>query len=178
MRRRVLGIAAQHHFQPLDGLFVVALIARDECEVVMRGELLRVQSCAFLQLVGGLAQPSQDVQHRAERVMQLRIRRPPGDERLEQRLGALELPLADLRGRERVLVRDVVRPQAGRPRERGLGVLQQIHLEADAAESEEDLWIVRRSFSCAHPVRERSLQCPLSSPRPPPPGAARQASPV
>ena len=80
------------------------------------------------------------------------------DERLEQALRRFELPLADLGDGQRVLIRQLARFQRRCFGQRRFGVLQQVHLEADAAKSQQDLGRLRREFPRPHPVRQRSLE--------------------
>ena len=72
------------------------------------------------------------------------------------------MPLAHLRDGKGVLVRGLRRAQAGGQGQRGLGVVQEIHLEAHAPEPEEDLRIFGRELPGARPVREGPLQLPLA----------------
>ena len=62
------------------------------------------------------------------------------------------------RSRQRVLVSGVVRSLAGRPRERGFRVVEQIHSQAHSTESQKDLGILGLELLRADPVRERTLQ--------------------
>jgi hypothetical protein len=64
---------------------------------------------------------------------------------------------------ERVLIGGLAGLHVRGPDERGLGVLEEVHLEADAAEPQEDLRIVRGELLRAHPIREGTLQLPWRS---------------
>jgi hypothetical protein len=98
------------------------------------------------------------VEHGAERVLELRVLGALADERLQQRLGGFVLALAHLRDGERVRDGGIARLARGGALERGLGVVEQVHLQADAAESEEDLLVLGRELLRAHPVGEGPLQ--------------------
>ena len=65
---------------------------------------------------------------------------------------------AYLRSRQHVLVSGVVRSLAGRPGERRLRVVEQIHSQAHSTESQKDLGILGLELLRADPVRERTLQ--------------------
>ena len=66
-------MAPQQRLELLDGRGIVALIARDQREVVMRPELVGLQTNALAQVGGSLGQTALRVQHRAERILQQRV---------------------------------------------------------------------------------------------------------
>ena len=75
--------------------------------------------------------------------------------------GRLELPLADLRRSQCVLIRPVVRFQARGLYQRGLRIIEEIHPQAHTTEAEENLCILRFDLLRSQPIRERSLQFAL-----------------
>ena len=157
----MIGIASQQRVQCLDGLGVVALIPGNKGEIIVGRDLPWLQTDALPQMVRGLSQAPLDVIHRSQRILQLRIVRLLLDESLEQALRSLELPFSNLRGGQRVLVDRFVGPHARGTDQRGLRVLEQVHLQADPAEPEEDLRVVRLELLGSQPVGEGSLELVL-----------------
>src|SRR3989337_3337666 len=80
------------------------------------------------------------------------------DERLEEASRLIVLPLSYLYRSEGVLVGNVPRLQTGGLRECGLRILEQIHLEADAAEAKQNHRIIGRQLLRPQPVRQRALE--------------------
>ena len=107
---------------------------------------------------GGVFQVSLHVVNGAQPVLQLRIVRPLLHQEFQQALRGIVLVFAYLRSRQRVLVSGVVRSLAGRPGERRLRVVEQIHSQAHSTESQKDLGILGLELLRADPVRERTLQ--------------------
>ena len=146
-------MALQKLLQHRGGLGLSTLVPRDQRQVIVRRELVRLEPQALTQTRFRIGHVPLRVQHRSQRVLQHRVVWMSLDEPLDQATRLVVLALAHLRGGKGVLIRDVIRLQLGCPRQCRLRIVEQVHLEADAAESQQDLGIVRGELLRAEPVR-------------------------
>ena len=119
----MIGILLQQFLQPLDRLSVVALVSLHQRQVIVGCQLIGLQSNALGQMARGVRKMAFQVQDRSERILQLRILRLPRNQFLHDRLGRIELLFSNLGGSERVLIGEIIRPQAACLGQRGLGVV-------------------------------------------------------
>ena len=112
-------------------------------------------------MFGRIGQSPLDIEHRSQRILKLRIAGLLSDEPFEQILGRFELTFSDFRGGQRVLIRRIVGPPAGGSCQRWFGIFQKIHLQAHAAEPEQNLRIIRLDLPGANPVGKRAFELAL-----------------
>src|SRR3954471_21463705 len=93
-----------------------------------------------------------EVQHRAERVLYLRISRTFFDKFLEDFLRRFKLFLSYVGRAQCVQIRRITGTQRGSFGQRSLGIIEQVHLQTDSPEPEKNIRIFWLYLLRSHPV--------------------------